>query len=119
MFVGLVRLVGLVGRVGRRGLRGLEAELDAGFEAGEVQLEGCGAGGVGSVAGGQAGETVAAVEADGIVGDAGGDAEVELVVVLIFGIVDGAVGTFGMTVEFTLTDIMISVVCMQTPFELE
>ena len=84
--------------------------MDAGFEAGEVQLEGCGAGGVGSVAGGQAGEAVAAVDADGIVGEAGGDAEVELVVVLIFGIVDGAVGTFGMTVEFALTDIMVSAV---------
>lgn len=62
--------------------------MDAGFEAGEVQLEGCGAGGVGIVAGGKAGEAVAEVDADGIVGEAGGDTEVELVVVLILRVFD-------------------------------
>ena len=62
--------------------------MDAGFEAGEVQLESCGAGGVGIVVDSEACETVAEVDADGIVGEAGSDTEVELVVVLILRVFD-------------------------------
>ena len=66
----------------------LEAELDAGFETGEVKLEGGGDGGVGIVADSEAGEAVAEVKAYPIVGEAGGDTEVDLVVVLILRVFD-------------------------------
>ena len=62
--------------------------MDAGFEAGQIHLEGGGAGGVGIVVDSEAGEAVAEVDADGIVGEAGGDTEVELVVVLILRVFD-------------------------------
>ena len=78
----------MVMRVPAVGCTALETELEAGFEAGEVQLEGGGAGGVGIVVGGEAGEAVAEEDAVGIVGEAGGKAEVELVVVLILRVFD-------------------------------
>ena len=83
-------------RVPAVGCTALETELDACFEAGEVQLESCGAGGVGMVAGGEAGEAVAEIKADGIVGEAGGNTEVDLVVVLIAWVVDRYGTSFGM-----------------------
>ena len=79
---------GMVMRVPAVGCTELETELYADFETGEVQLESCGAGGVGIVAGGEAGEAVAEIKADGIVGEAGGEAEVDFVVVLIARVVD-------------------------------
>ncbi len=78
----------MVMRVPAVGCTALETELDACFEAGEVHLEGGGAGGVGIVAGGEACEAVAEIKADGIVGEAGGEAEVDFVVVLIARVVD-------------------------------
>ena len=86
----------MVMRVPAVGCTALETELDACFEAGEVQLESCGAGGVGMVAGGEAGEAVAEIKADGIVGEAGGNTEVDLVVVLIAWVVDRYGTSFGM-----------------------
>ena len=76
-------------------IRLLEAELEADFEAREIHLEGGGAGGVGIVVGGEAGEAVAEVETDSIVGETGGDTEVDLVVVLILRVVDGYIAVFG------------------------
>ena len=76
-------------RVPAVGCTALETELYADFETGEVQLESGGAGGVGiAVVGGEACQTVAEIKADGIVGEAGGEAEVDFVVVLIARVVD-------------------------------
>lgn len=68
--------------------RALETELYADFETGEVHLEGGGAAGVRIVVSGEAGEAVAEIETDSIVGETGGEAEVDFVVVLIARVVD-------------------------------
>ena len=93
----------MVMRVPAVGCRSSETELDTCFEARKVQLESCGAGGVGIVAGGEAGEAVAEIKADGIVGEAGGEAEVDFVVVLIARVVDRYGTSFGMG-DFIVTN---------------
>lgn len=83
--------------------RALETELYADFETGEVHLEGGGAAGVRIVVSGEAGEAVAEIKADGIVGEAGGNTEVDLVVVLIAWVVDRYGTSFGMG-DFIVTN---------------
>ena len=84
--------------------------MDTSLEAGQTELEGCGAEGVGVVVSGKAGETVAAVDAEGVVGHAGGEAEVEVVVVLVLGVGDGEGGILRVGIGLILFGVDIAAV---------